>query len=207
MEKMNKKKLRAIKMRKNLIEAAKFLFRKNGYKNTTVDEIVDQALISKATFYQYFKSKEELFYRTIEDSGHKLYNLFINIREKTKNYPLEKRLRTINYYIITFFERDHYLIYLDVYRDSSYNSKIIEYKKKFAGMFADLMEEFFIEIGVDKKDARSLGFSIKGAAYYQIMQWFFDGKKENLKLVARHIHRQFYPFILHQVRKNKKEMS
>ena len=40
------------------IDAAKKLFRTKGYKNTSVDEISDEAVLSKGTFYQYFKSKE-----------------------------------------------------------------------------------------------------------------------------------------------------
>lgn len=43
-----------------LVEAAALLFRRKGYKNTTIEDVADMAGISKPTVYQYVKSKESL---------------------------------------------------------------------------------------------------------------------------------------------------
>lgn len=43
-----------------IIKAAWKLFYKNGYQNTTVDEIIALSKTSKGTFYHYFKGKEAL---------------------------------------------------------------------------------------------------------------------------------------------------
>lgn len=43
-----------------LINAAFDLFVKNGYDQTTIDEIVAEADMAKVTFYYYFRSKEEI---------------------------------------------------------------------------------------------------------------------------------------------------
>lgn len=43
-----------------IIKAAWNLFYKNGYQNTTVDEIIAASNTSKGTFYHYFKGKEAL---------------------------------------------------------------------------------------------------------------------------------------------------
>ncbi|MBN1576304.1 MAG: TetR/AcrR family transcriptional regulator [Chitinispirillaceae bacterium] len=48
------------KRRNEIFDAAKTLFFKRGYENTTVETIIDSVGISKGTFYYYFKSKEEL---------------------------------------------------------------------------------------------------------------------------------------------------
>lgn len=52
------KKRRSTKSR--IIKAAWNLFYKNGYENTTVDEIIAASKTSKGTFYHYFKGKEAL---------------------------------------------------------------------------------------------------------------------------------------------------
>lgn len=46
---------------KQIIEAARILFNKYGFKKVTMDEIAKQAGVTKRTVYAYFKSKEELF--------------------------------------------------------------------------------------------------------------------------------------------------
>lgn len=52
------KKRRSTKSR--IIKAAWNLFYKNGYEQTTVDEIITASKTSKGTFYHYFKGKEAL---------------------------------------------------------------------------------------------------------------------------------------------------
>ena len=47
-------------MRKQILEAAELLFRKKGYVDTSIEEIIDLAGCSKSTFYHYFDSKDEL---------------------------------------------------------------------------------------------------------------------------------------------------
>ena len=55
-----------------IIKAAVDLFRDKGYDTTNIDDIVAYAGIGKNTFYQYFKSKEELFY---ECADHVFYDI------------------------------------------------------------------------------------------------------------------------------------
>ncbi len=46
--------------KQNIIETASFLFYKNGYNSTGINEIIEKANIAKATLYNHFKSKEEI---------------------------------------------------------------------------------------------------------------------------------------------------
>lgn len=55
-----------------ILKAAVYLFRDKGYDATNIDNIVAYAGIGKSTFYQYFRSKEELFY---ECSDHVFYDI------------------------------------------------------------------------------------------------------------------------------------
>jgi AcrR family transcriptional regulator len=58
--------------RSEIVKAAVDLFRDKGYDTTNIDDIVAYAGIGKSTFYQYFKSKEELFY---ECADHVFYDI------------------------------------------------------------------------------------------------------------------------------------
>lgn len=46
--------------RERLLEAATILFHRQGYNNTGVNQIITESKVSKASFYDHFKSKDEL---------------------------------------------------------------------------------------------------------------------------------------------------
>lgn len=53
--------------KRKILEKAFELFRKNGYKDTKVEDITRKLGISKGSFYTYFKTKEELLYELLEN--------------------------------------------------------------------------------------------------------------------------------------------
>ncbi|HBA62756.1 MAG TPA: TetR/AcrR family transcriptional regulator [Lachnospiraceae bacterium] len=53
-------KRKKITTKSKIIQAAWKLFYKQGYENTTVDEIIDASNTSKGSFYHYFESKDAL---------------------------------------------------------------------------------------------------------------------------------------------------
>ena len=60
---IRKRKLREKNWRiESILEAAKKIFFAKGYAKATMDEIALEAEISKPTIYQYFKSKDDLFF-------------------------------------------------------------------------------------------------------------------------------------------------
>jgi len=52
-----------------LVRVARGMFTTRGYQATSVDEIVEQARVSKGALYHHFKSKEELFEAVFRDVG------------------------------------------------------------------------------------------------------------------------------------------
>lgn len=49
-----------LKPRERILNTAMVLFHKQGYNNTGINQIIDEASVSKASFYQHFKSKDDL---------------------------------------------------------------------------------------------------------------------------------------------------
>jgi AcrR family transcriptional regulator len=48
------------KPRERILDTAMILFHRQGYNNTGINQIIDDADVSKASFYQHFKSKDDL---------------------------------------------------------------------------------------------------------------------------------------------------
>jgi AcrR family transcriptional regulator len=44
-----------------ILDAARTIFSRKGYADTTVDDVAEEARVAKGTLYLYFKSKEELY--------------------------------------------------------------------------------------------------------------------------------------------------
>jgi len=64
-----------------LIEAAILMFQQKGFQLTRVSDIVSSAGVSQGTFYNYFKSKEEIFRNICNEFITQLKTLFIERSE------------------------------------------------------------------------------------------------------------------------------
>ena len=62
--------------RAQIIEAALACFKRKGFNNTTMDDIVTESGLSKGSLYWYFESKDELFTAA-------LMSMFVNVGEET----------------------------------------------------------------------------------------------------------------------------
>ncbi len=64
---MGRQRLEKEERKRQIKKTAIELMTKNGYRNTSVQEIVDRANFSKGGFYNYYSSKEELFKEILSD--------------------------------------------------------------------------------------------------------------------------------------------
>lgn len=58
-------------IQENILNAAKDLFLTFGYEKTSMDKISKRAGISKSNLYNYFKSKDEIFYALTDSAAHR----------------------------------------------------------------------------------------------------------------------------------------
>lgn len=79
--------------RQALLEAAIELLDKKGYKDTTVQDVVERAGLTKYSFYRYFKSKEEVLHLIHE---HLINDMLIAAESAVHlNCPVEDKLRLV----------------------------------------------------------------------------------------------------------------
>ena len=82
------------KTRQKLVDVARQLFAKNGFENTTMNDIAISSGKGRRTLYPYFKSKEEVYYAVIESELERLSDKLDEVAAK-KIRPQEKIIELI----------------------------------------------------------------------------------------------------------------
>jgi len=78
------------KTKLHILDTARMMFWKNNYQGTKVDQICKQANVNKATFYMYFKSKNDIALSAIDANTDQIINgLFVPTFEKIRT-PVER---------------------------------------------------------------------------------------------------------------------
>jgi len=81
---------RESKREREILEAARVLFSKKGYSDTTLQEIAERVGITKGTIYLYFQNKEDLIASVIEEEVQKLLDDLTKI--KNADMPVDRML-------------------------------------------------------------------------------------------------------------------
>ena len=83
--------------RTQIIDAAAALIRRNGYTQTSVEDVIREArLCGKAHFYHYFKSKEALGYAVLQRQFEQFAEHGLSILRDPMTDPLERLSRFID---------------------------------------------------------------------------------------------------------------
>lgn len=72
-----------------MLSVARHLFQRKGYDNTTVEELCDDAMISRSTFFNYFGSKEQLIFLINEREVQDLSIFIDELLEDESSEPLD----------------------------------------------------------------------------------------------------------------------
>lgn len=108
--KLNKIEEKKEEKKKKLMEASFKLFTKKGIKNTSVQEITDDAGTAKGTFYLYFKDKYELQDQLIIRKSKQLFNDAVKELNKEKITGFEDGLIFIIDYVINELNKNRLLL-------------------------------------------------------------------------------------------------
>ncbi|MCF8331379.1 MAG: TetR/AcrR family transcriptional regulator [Bacteroidales bacterium] len=86
----------ADRIKENILDVAREIFSKFGFRKTTMEEIAQAARKGKSSIYYYFNSKEEIFEAVVKTEANILKKEILDTIETTDD-PLEK----LRLYIIT----------------------------------------------------------------------------------------------------------
>ncbi|MBF7082860.1 TetR/AcrR family transcriptional regulator [Desulfallas sp. Bu1-1] len=94
-------------IRERIIKAALQAFDEYGYAKTTVDDITTRADIGHGTFYQYFKSKQDLLVMMADDLAERLDDY---VRPKNKHLSVYERMNYEARGILNFYVKHRSLL-------------------------------------------------------------------------------------------------
>ena len=72
--------------RQAILEAARRVFARIGYEATTVRDIIRETELAAGTFYNYFKSKEEVFEALADESTRRFRPVLRHVREQATDF-------------------------------------------------------------------------------------------------------------------------
>ncbi|WP_142255357.1 TetR/AcrR family transcriptional regulator [Bacillus sinesaloumensis] len=170
-----------IEAREKLLFAGLQLFTEAGYQKTSVLEIVEMARVSKTTFYQHFKSKEDIMVALFEQVGNEMTEEVKHAISQEERMAY-KAFAGINRYIQICFENKNVAQILLV--ESVGVSRNVELvRQKSHQVFAKLILQT-VETGlpttVTQKEMKIVAQAMVGAINEVIMQMFFDHNDEKL---------------------------
>lgn len=82
------------RQREAIVEAAAELFRRRGYDRTRVQDIIERAAISEATFFNYFPTKDSLLHE-LADASVALYTAMLDYELEQDHQPVPLRVREL----------------------------------------------------------------------------------------------------------------
>ncbi len=146
-------------VKKKILDAATKKFAKNGYKKTSMNEIVNAAKVSKGSLFYHYHSKEELFFvvlsKSIDLAFQRIYELF-----SQKDFQLfQKRERLLEdlkeyYDIVIDKPKDFERIWFEGAIESENNSKLrrmlIKKDNEVAAIIAEMLKNSRMKIGILK---------------------------------------------------------
>ena len=138
-----------IDIKNRIIEVAQDIFKRYGFKKSTMDEIAAAAGKGKSTLYHYFKSKEEVFAAVIEKEGNTMFKELNKII--TANIDCKLKLKK---YIITRMSLIDELSNLYSAIKSDYLNHfhfIQKYREKY-DEYEILFIEQILQDGINKKE-------------------------------------------------------
>ena len=102
---------------KRLIDEGEKLFSLHGLKKTTIKEITEAVGISQGSFYKFFDSKEDLYFKILDLEGHKIRKELYEDLDLIENKPKKglKKLLINTYQILEENKLFEDLIYGDSY--------------------------------------------------------------------------------------------
>ena len=144
--------------KEQIIEAAARVFARSGYSNAVVADIAIQANIGKGTVYEYFKSKEDLFFAVFEWFQKKTEKAAA-VGISTLGGSATDRLKVLNDSLMGMWHeiKDVFVLVMEFWAASSST----QMRQRFRGAFKQLYDDYrhvvsaLIQDGINSGEFRS----------------------------------------------------
>jgi len=171
-----------VEQRRAILDAAVALFRKRGYEQTRVQDIIARLRISEATFFNYFPTKEALLYEfAVEDIERSTTAILAELERHDRSVP--DRIRSIMSWWVQGWASDRRFNELVANRSRLLAGPKGELREKAMRNYV-LLEQLFRE-GQERGEIRpdveplQLAEMLEGIFVITAGNWLFQWWKEN----------------------------
>ncbi len=177
-----------------IVAAAASLFKKKGYRATTLEDIAAAVGMLKGSLYYYIRSKEELLYLVVRDPIRQAYN---NLEEiVNSDIPATAKItHAIANHIAIFHQHyPHIAVYLHDFHNvmQKLQDNSIEAPKEYQQLLTQLIQQ-----GVDSGELRSdLDVTVAGYAILGMCNWMYRWYKPEGHMTAEAIAEVFTKLVL-----------
>lgn len=186
--------------RNQIVQAAAAVFAKTGFIKSTIADIAVTAGIGKGTVYEYFSSKDDLFFAVFEDYWRKAADKAV-VGIEALGGSASQRLNTMNEAVMAQWRDtiDSFPLMMEFWAASASPATTDRFKKAFQQGYMAFrrMVEALIRDGIDRGefkadiDAASMAAALVGAWDALYLQAWFDADFDPL-----HTARQFFPVLI-----------
>ncbi|MGI9289093.1 MAG: TetR/AcrR family transcriptional regulator [Pseudomonadales bacterium] len=141
--------------RQELIDTAIRLFAQNGFHNTGIDWIAEEAQVSKKTMYHHFRSKEELILAALKHHDGLFRNFFMKSVNQVSESPYERLLGIFDVAHAWFSDHEFYgCMFINAIGEYSHrDTPIRKACQDFKAQMAGYVEELAISADIDNPSA------------------------------------------------------
>jgi AcrR family transcriptional regulator len=170
--------------KKNLIiQAAAYLFAQRGFSGASIADIARNAGIGKGTVYEYFDSKEDLFFAVFQWYVTKTStDLTVNI--STLGGSATQRLESLNHAVVNLWDeiQDIFALTMEFWAASSASIMRQRFQDAFKNLYMDfrIIVSSLIQDGIDRGefdknvDTNAIAAALVGAWDALFLQAWFD---------------------------------
>ena len=152
--------LPASERREQLLTISLSVFARDGYHETSMNDVADAAGVTKPVLYQHFDSKHELYLALLEDSGDRLVSLITTATSEAANPHDQVRRGFAAYFCWVANDTPAFqLLFGGGHRNDEFAEAIRRVEDHVAAAIAPL-----IRADIDPDHQRTLAFGIIGLA-------------------------------------------
>ena len=168
-----------------ILDVAREMFSQRGYRDTSLQDIADQMGITRPAFYYYFRSKDEILWRLIENLGFQLLEQARPIAAG-QGRP-EARLREVaqRHVQLLLEHQDAFRVYFQARAsvEGERDRHLRDGEHAYAGVIADLIREAQAEGDFRPGDADFDALLVTGLGN-SVIRWFQPGGRLSAADVA-----------------------
>jgi len=161
-------------MKRQILDNASELFRKQGYPGTTMDQIAESVGMSKVRIYRYWNSKEEILFEAIKQFHRNFINSLKQIVESNET-PENKLRRAIANHATVFYSAllpfAGGIVSPEPLITGTHRRAIVRLRDEYDRLLYSIIEEGIRKGVFIKCDPKLISFAILGSANY-VRMWY-----------------------------------